>query len=73
MSAKLKAHTAQQRLSASLLCGLPFIVGIGFWILKPEYVRLLWTDPVGSKFLTYAVISESIGIVVIRRLANIKF
>jgi tight adherence protein B len=73
MAAKLKAHTAQQRFSASLLCGLPFVVALGFWVLKPDYVRLLWTDPVGSKFLTYALISEAIGILVIRRLANIKF
>jgi len=73
MSAKLKAHTAQQRLSAGLLCVLPFVVGLGFWVLKPEYMRLLWTDPVGSKFLTYALISEAIGILVIRRMANIKF
>src|ERR1700758_1805595 len=33
MAAKLKAHTAQQRLSAALLCLLPVVVGIGFWIL----------------------------------------
>ena len=72
MAAKLKAHTAQQRFSAGLLCCLPLVVGIGFWILKPEYVRLLWTDPVGSKFFTYAICSEIVGILVIRKLANIK-
>ena len=72
MAAKMKAHTAQQRFSAGLLCCLPLVVGIGFWILKPEYVRLLWTDPVGSKFFTYAIISEFVGILVIRKIANIK-
>jgi tight adherence protein B len=72
MAAKLKAHTAQQRFSAGLLCCLPLVVGIGFWILKPEYVRLLWTDPVGIKFFTYAICSEIVGILVIRKLANIK-
>ena len=72
MAAKLKAHTAQQRFSAGLLCCLPLVVGIGFWILKPEYVRLLWTDPLGTKFFTYAIISESVGILVIRKMANIK-
>ena len=51
MAAKLKAHTAQQRFSAGLLCALPLVVGIGFWILKPEYMRLLWTDPVGQQVL----------------------
>jgi tight adherence protein B len=72
MAAKMKAHTAQQRFSAALLCGLPFVVGIGFWFLKPEYMRLLWEDPVGSKFFTYAIFSEAVGILVIRRMANIK-
>ena len=73
MSAKMKAHTAQQRFSAGLLCGLPFVVGLGFWFLKPEYIHILYSDPIGSKFLTYAIISEIVGILVIRRLANIKF
>jgi len=72
MAAKLKAHTAQQRFSAGLLCALPFVVGLGFWILKPEYIRLLWTDPVGSKFFTYAICSEIVGILIIRKMANIK-
>jgi tight adherence protein B len=72
MAAKLKAHTAQQRFSAGLLCALPLVVGIGFWILKPEYVRLLWTDETGSKFFTYAIISEIVGILVIRKIANIR-
>jgi tight adherence protein B len=72
MAAKLKAHTAQQRFSAALLCCLPLVVGIGFYILKPEYVRLLWTDPVGIKFFTYAICSEIVGILIIRKLANVK-
>jgi tight adherence protein B len=72
MAAKLKAHTAQQRFSAGLLCVLPIVVGLGFWILKPEYMRLLWTDPVGTKFFTYGIISEIVGILVIRKIANIR-
>jgi len=72
MAANMKAHTAQQRFSAGLLCVLPIVVGLGFYILKPEYVRLLWTDPTGSKFFTYAIISEIVGILVIRKIANIR-
>jgi hypothetical protein len=41
MAAKLKAHTAQQRFSAGLLCLMPIVVGLGFWVLKPEYIKLL--------------------------------
>jgi tight adherence protein B len=72
MAAKLKAHTAQQRFSAGLLCALPLVVGLGFWFLKPDYIRLLWTDETGSKFFTYAIISEIVGILIIRKIANIR-
>ena len=72
MGAKLKAHTAQQRFSAGLLCALPLVFGIISYFLKPEYTRLLWTDPVGTKCLTAAVILETVGILVIRKVANIR-
>ncbi|HUA60086.1 MAG TPA: type II secretion system F family protein [Verrucomicrobiae bacterium] len=72
MTEKMRAHTAQQRFSAALLCGLPFVVGLGFYIVKPEYVRMLWTDPTGSKFLTYGICSEIVGILIIRKIARIR-
>jgi Flp pilus assembly protein TadB len=48
------------------------VAALGFWLVKPECIRLLYTDPTGSKFLTYAVISEIVGIVVLRRMSNIR-
>ncbi|MCS7315208.1 MAG: type II secretion system F family protein [Bryobacterales bacterium] len=73
LAAKMKAHTAQQRFSAGLLCALPLIAALGIWFVKPDYLRLLFTHPVGSKFLTYAVISEVVGILIIRRIANVRY
>ncbi len=73
LAAKMKASTAQQRFSAGLLCAMPVVVGFGFWILKPEYIRLLYTDETGQKFLTYAVLSELVGILIIRKIASPKF
>jgi tight adherence protein B len=72
MAEKLKSHTAQQRFSAGLLCALPLVVGLGFYIQKPDLVRLLWTDETGSKLLTYAIVSEIIGILIIRRIASVR-
>jgi tight adherence protein B len=72
MAAKLKAHTAQQRFSAGLLCVLPIVVGLGSYIFNREYIRPLWTDPVGSEFFTYAIISEIVGILIMRRIANFR-
>jgi tight adherence protein B len=73
LAAKMKAATAQQRFSASFLCVLPLVVGLGFWILKPEYIRLLYTDEFGQKALTVAVVLELIGILIIRKIANPRF
>lgn len=72
LAAKMKAATAQQRFSAGLLCAMPIVVGLGFWVLKPEYIRLLYTDETGQKFLTYAICSEIVGILVIRKIASPK-
>ena len=72
LAAKMKASTAQQRFSAGLLCAMPIVVGLGFWVLKPEYIRLLYTDETGTKFLTYAIVSEIVGILVIRKIASPK-
>ncbi|SPE29895.1 Type II secretion system protein [Candidatus Sulfopaludibacter sp. SbA3] len=72
MAAKLKAHTAQQRFSAGILCALPIVFGLGCWFLKPDYIRPLWTDELGSKIFTFAIIWELIGILVIRRISSIR-
>jgi len=69
---KLKAATAQQRWSASLLCGMPVFFGLVLWFMKPEYIDILVNDETGSKFFIYAVISETLGILVIRKLSNPK-
>lgn len=73
LAAKMKAATAQQRFSAGLLCALPVVVGLGFWVLKPEYIRLLYSDPTGQKFFTYAICSEIVGMLIIRKIANPRF
>ena len=63
---------ADRRLFLGKRLARPIVVGLGFWILKPAYMRLLWTDPVGTKFFTYAIVSEIVGILVIRKIANVR-
>ena len=69
---KLKAATAQQRWSASLLCGMPIMFGLVLWFMKPEYIDILVNDDTGSLFFIYAICSECLGILVIRKLSNPK-
>ena len=73
MAAKLKAHTAQQRLSAVVMILAPIVTGVMFYFLKPDYLQVLWTDPVGTMFFIYAICSEILGALVLWRIASIKF
>ncbi len=72
LRARLRAHTAQQRFSASLLCGLPVVTGAAFYFLRYEYISVLWLTPVGSQFLIYGVISEILGILLVRKVASVR-
>jgi tight adherence protein B len=73
MAAKLKAHTAQQRLSAIVMILAPIVTGVAFYVLKPDYIAILWTDNIGALFLTYAIISEFLGAFILWRIASVKF
>jgi len=72
LRARLRAHTAQQRFSAALLCGLPVVTGVAFYFLRYEYISVLWLTETGSRFLIYGIVSEIIGIVVVRRVAAVR-
>jgi tight adherence protein B len=72
LRARLRAHTAQQRFSATLLCSLPIITGVVFYFLRYDYISVLWLTPSGSRFLIYGIISEIVGILVIRKVGSVR-
>jgi len=73
MAARMKAHTAQQRLSAAIMILAPVVTGLAFYFLKPEYLQILWTDSLGTIFFTYGILSEILGAIVLWRIASVKF
>jgi tight adherence protein B len=72
LRARLRAHTAQQRFSATLLCGLPVVMGVFFYFIRYDYISVLWTTPGGSRMLIYGIVSEIVGILVIRKVASVR-
>lgn len=72
LRARLRAHTAQQRFSAALLCGLPVFTGVFFYFLRYEYISVLWLTPLGSRFLIYGILSEIVGILIIRKVGSVR-
>ena len=69
---QVQALTGEGRLSGVVLLALPLVLFVTVYQLNPKYVELLFTDPMGKKMLTFAVIMQIVGALVIRKIVNIK-
>jgi tight adherence protein B len=69
---QVKALTAEGRLSGIVLIALPIGLFLMMLHMKPDYVRLLWTDPMGIKMSVGAIILMIIGSYAIKKIVDIK-
>jgi len=69
---KVKALTAESRLSAIILGGLPFVVTFMIMLMRPEYLNPLVTDPIGHWLLGFCFVSFTSGVLVMRRISQIE-
>jgi len=69
---QVKALTAEGRLSGIVLIALP--IGLFFMMLwmKPDYIQLLWKDPMGVKMSVGAIVLMLIGSYSIKKIVNIQ-
>jgi tight adherence protein B len=70
--AKVKALSAEGVLSAIILFVMPFVMGLFQYTMNPEYMSLLWTDPMGRTMASIAAVMMVVGAVVTRRLIDVK-
>jgi tight adherence protein B len=69
---QVQALTGEGRLSGIVLMALPVLLFFAVFYLNPEYVMLLFTDPMGKKMLAVAIFLQVVGALVIRKIVNIK-
>jgi tight adherence protein B len=68
----VKALTAEGRLSGVVLIAMPFgLFGLMLY-MKPDYVSLLWTDPMGIQMAVFALVMQILGAVCIKKIVDIK-
>jgi len=72
LKGKVQGLTAEGRFSALILSLLPFITFMALFFMNRKYVMVLFTDPMGPKLLTGALISIGIGIFIMKRMVVIK-
>ena len=70
--AEIVTLTAQQMMTGVVIGMMPIGVGLLFLLVSPEYITPLFTEPIGKLMLGMAVVLETVGIMVIRRILAIE-
>lgn len=69
---QVKALTAEGRLSGIVLIALPIGLFLMMLWMKPDYIQLLWKDPMGIKMSIGAIVLMLIGAFAIKKIVDIK-
>ncbi len=69
---KIKVLSAEGRISAVILIALPFLLAGILYLANSEYISLLWTRELGQSMLWGAVVSMTLGVIIIRKIIQIK-
>jgi tight adherence protein B len=69
---QVKALTAEGRLSGVVLIAMPIGLFLMMLHMKPDYIRLLWTDPMGIQMSIGAIVLMIIGSYAIKKIVDIK-
>ena len=70
---QIKVFTAQGRLTLYMLISVPPVIGVLLYFIDSEYVMRLFKDPLGHQMLIGAVVLQTIGYFVIRKIIQPKF
>ncbi len=69
---QVQALTGEGRLSGVILMALPFALFAAVYKLNPDYIMVLFKDPMGTKMLLIATVMQIVGALVIKKIVNIK-
>ncbi len=69
---QVQALTGEGRISGVVLMGLPIALFFAVYYLNPDYVMLLFTDPLGRKMIAGAAFLQILGAICIKKIVAIK-
>jgi tight adherence protein B len=69
---EVKTVTAQGRASGFIISLLPVGLGLILFVINPEHISTLFTDPIGIAILVFSVMMELIGIYFISKIVKIE-
>jgi tight adherence protein B len=69
---QVRVFTAQGRLTMAILMAVPPGIVLMLLAISPDFMRPLFTDPLGHTFLATGVVMQVIGFFLIRKIIHIK-
>jgi tight adherence protein B len=69
---KVRVLSSEGRLSAWVLGVMPFGLAAAMNLVNPEFMAPLWTDPIGITIVKYMLTLMVIGILLLRKIAQIR-
>ena len=72
LQGRIRVLSAEGKLSAIILIAIPFVVALALYFLNPGYIQILFTDPLGKVLITLALLMMIIGILVMKRMIQIR-
>jgi tight adherence protein B len=69
---QLKTHTAHGRITGLVLVVAPIVAGVGMYTINPDYMMVLFTEPLGRLMLFTAAGFQILGYIVIRRIMDVE-
>jgi tight adherence protein B len=69
---KVRVLSAEGRMSAWILCALPFALAGVINIVHPKFMAVLWTDPMGLNMIYAALVMMVLGALWMRKIIRIR-
>jgi tight adherence protein B len=73
MKAKIQAMSMEAKASAGIIGALPIAVMTLVWITSPQYISLLWIEPLGRLMLAASALWMACGVLVMKKMINFDF
>ncbi len=73
MKAKIQAMSQEAKASAGIIGCLPLAVMLLVYISSPQYISLLWTEPMGRLMLAGSAFWMFCGVMVMKKMINFDF
>jgi tight adherence protein B len=72
LKGEIKTATAQGKISGTVVSLLPIFLTVIFFIINPEYISRLFTEPLGLGMLLMGVVMQIIGMIMIKKIISIE-